>query len=678
MNNILTQLCERLNTPYSFHYFAAKEGRFNVNFGILLTYRQRWEPQAYQAGELVKTVTLKPKEVRKFTKRTDRKRKRSEKEVENSIYSRRDESTTTTKAEAVIISNAQAKTNFTTTADGSFKVGIADAGMQASFANEAGKSSNETKKDFHEAVVKAAEEYKNDRKTEVSTEESFEEEFTESGEIMNPNDELPVTFLFYELQRRYKVKERLHRVLPVVLVAQEVPNPAEIDEDWIIVHDWILRRVLLDDSFIPALNYLSTQVVGDEFALKEMKKHIDQLQQIVKDLKEEVVAYRDLVGQRYTALERAIERTASALEEDSGGGGLFGVVTDVIPGKSLIDKGVELFTGGDITPEASRVRERAARDAYEKAMQDERELMARLNRAIATHNAATEAYNKKLSEHLNQKAQIARLQVHIKQNILYYMQAIWLHEPPDQRFLRLHKVEVPVFEGNKTYTIQPSPLPFISPNLPLADNWVNTSPYEYEVDVTINPNFETKPLVEVADLDNLLGFKGNYMIFRLLKSNVLTEFMLDPYINREWNTVYDPDIEGSMSLDEFSDYVCCLKERLEPELFERMKPELKELLKRLLTSPLRDNEEIVVPTDSLFIEALPGTYSILEDFKLMHRAIDVNKADAEHKEQVLENIRRVARLLDNQLEDPDINAKYIFEGNANASFNAPGGEGDPT
>jgi hypothetical protein len=42
--------------------------------------------------------------------------------------------------------------------------------------------------------------------------------------------------------------------MPVILVAQEFPRPDEIDEDWIIANDWILRRVILDDSFLPALN----------------------------------------------------------------------------------------------------------------------------------------------------------------------------------------------------------------------------------------------------------------------------------------------------------------------------------------------------------------------------------------------------------------------------------------
>ena len=36
---------------------------------------------------------------------------------------------------------------------------------------------------------------------------------------------------------------------------------------------------------------------------------------------------------------------------------------------------------------------------------------------------------------------------------------------------------------------------------------------------------------------------------------------------------------------------------------------------QLVNAPGTDGDEIVVPTDSLFIEALPGVHPILEDFK---------------------------------------------------------------
>jgi hypothetical protein len=652
LHKILQELEQRITRPYGFTIFGANRQEHSVNFGILITYRQKWDPVSYQAGELAKTITLAPKETRKFSKKLVVKRSRSIKEAETNQATRKEEFNKTSRAEAEIMRNAQAKANFSLTSTNNGKVAVGDIGGGSTrtiqLGGDASQTSNEVKKEFREAVFKASQEYRDERKIEVSTEESFEEEFVESGEIMNPNDELPVTFLFYELQRRYKVAEHIHRILPVVLVAQEVPAPHEIDEEWLIAHDWILRRFLLDDSFLPALNYLCTRIVGDEFALRETSKNVEQQRKLVAELKDEVMVYRRMSGQRYAALENAIRRSARAAE--AGGG------------EGLVEKAVEFLVGeSGEDPEAARIRERAAREAYEKAEQEERDFLGRLNQEVTALNTITEAYTKALSEHLNQKTQIARCRAHIAWGIEYYMHAIWLMEPPDQRFFRLHEVKVPIFKkkAKSLYDIKTSTTfnRIINPDTFGPTDGV----YEFTVHPQLDPDFETAPLAEVADLDNLLGFKGNYMIFPLKKSNPLTDFMMAPYVDQEWG-LYDPDTVGNMTLDEFADYVCCLKKKLSPEDFEAAKPELRELLKTLLTTPLRDNEEIIVPTGSLFIEALPGVHPLLEDFKLMHRAIDVKKVQAEVRKMEMENIRYAARLLSEEREDPKVEKKIVIEG----------------
>jgi len=677
LHKILQELEQRITgEPYGFTIFGANRQERSVNFGILTTYRQKWDPVSYQAGELAKTITLAPKETRKFSKKTVVKRSRAIKEAETNQSTRKEEFNKTSRAEAEIMRNAQAKTNFSLTTTGSVKASYGDiVGGEAThsiqFGGDASQTSNEVKKEFREAVFKAAQEYRDERKLEISTEESFEQEFVESGEITNPNDELTVTFLFYELQRRYRVSEHIHRILPVVFVAQEVPAPHEIDEEWLIAYDWILRRFLLDDSFLPALNYLCTRIVGDEVALKEMSKNVELQRKLVAELKEEIMVYRRMSGQRYAALEEEIASSARAAEDEGGGrGGVLGDIGAFALGGTgglLLKKGTDFLFGDDKSPEAARIRERAARDAYEKAEQEERDFLGRLNQEVSALNAITQAYTKALSEHLNQKTQIARLRVHVKQNILYYMQGIWLMEPPDQRFFRLHEVKVPIFQkkAKSHYNIKARPT---FNRIINADRFDSTDGvYDFTVEPQLDPEFATATLVEVADLDNLLGFKGNYAIFPLKKSNPLTDFMMAPYIDQEWG-LYDPDTVGNMTLDEFSDYVCCLKKKLSPEDFEAVKPELKELLKALLTTPLRDNEEIIVPTGSLFIEALAGVHPLLEDFKLMHRAIDVKKVQAEVRKMEMENIRYAARLLSEEREDPDIERKIVIEGSVNPNI----------
>ena len=69
---------------------------------------------------------------------------------------------------------------------------------------------------------------------------------------------------------------------------------------------------------------------------------------------------------------------------------------------------------------------------------------------------------------------------------------------------------------------------------------------------------------------------------------------------------------------------------------------------------------MVVPTTSLYMEALVGTHPLLEDFKLIHRALDVKKVQAEVRHAELENIRLAARALKGKDEDPDIEKKIVI------------------
>jgi hypothetical protein len=178
---------------------------------------------------------------------------------------------------------------------------------------------------------------------------------------------------------------------------------------------------------------------------------------------------------------------------------------------------------------------------------------------------------------------------------------------------------------------------------------------------TLNPKLEYETLEEVADLDDLLGFKGNYMIFPLKKSNALTDFMTIPYLDPVFG-VRDPDPLGNWTLTEFVEYVCCLRKKLPSEEFLKLLPGMMESYRILVNEGGADGNEIVVPTDSLFIEALPGVHPILEDFKLFHRVIDVKKAQADVRAAELENIRFAARLLAKEHEDPTIEKKVIIEG----------------
>ena len=116
---------------------------------------------------------------------------------------------------------------------------------------------------------------------EIDTTAATEIEETAFQEIQNPNDELTVTYLFYELQRTYRISERVHKLTPVILVANDVPAPHEIDDAWLVEHDWILRRAILDDSFRPALDYLTKSFVGAEVNIRILESNAQAQKNVV-------------------------------------------------------------------------------------------------------------------------------------------------------------------------------------------------------------------------------------------------------------------------------------------------------------------------------------------------------------------------------------------------------------
>lgn len=648
LHKTLKELSDRLSGKYEFTVFAADKDYHSVNFGLLTTYEQEWTPLAIQPGRLVKTIPLAPKEERKYSVKTRRTEKRSIKEARKHNTAATYEQSSTGRMEAEIVAKAQTKTTFGLTAEGDYDMGVAAGKSTTTFGVEAVAESAQTRKDFREAVLKAAQEYKDEVSLEIASDAEFVVEGEDSGVISNTNDELAVSFLFYELQKRFRLSERLYRVQPVVLVAQEVPSPEKITPGWVLAHDWILRRVLLDDSFQPALDYFANKSVGDDFALREMRKNLRQQRSLVETLRNEFSAASVEADNRYSALARKIEDRIKE-EEAEDTDGFFADVGD--------------FFGGDgQSPEAAKARELAAKDAHQYALEKAEKVAAAMRQEISTLHSLTEAYNKTVQARLDNETRAKRLLVHIRNNILYYMQGIWSHEPPDQRYLRLHKVKVPVLElESRSYAVRVAPERDIFARFRTPGTEKHKGFLKGKLKHSAAGGFELVSLVEVCDLSSPKGYMGNYMVFPMTAHNALTEFMAAPYIDRAFGAM-DPDEIGNINLDEFSKYVCCLHERLEEADFNALKPELKGWLEQILASPLRNGDEVVVPTGSLFIESLVDPNPILEDFKLKHRELDVFKVQEEVRRAGLENLRLAARLLHGERGDPDIEKKIVVQG----------------
>jgi hypothetical protein len=413
---LLIQLEKLLSERYAFDVFA----KDSINFGIMVTYRQTWKPEQYQVGDLVSSIPLAPREIRRYTTRSVTKKSRAQKELEDNLQTRKNESADTVRADAQIVKKAQEKTYFNVSADETFGGDGMSIKATESGGGDSTRDSAQTKNEMRESVLKSAQEFREQHRMEVDTSESSEDESTTYHEIQNPNDELAVTYLFYELQRTYFITEQIHKLTPVILVANDVPAPQEIDDAWLIQHDWILRRAILDDSFRSALDYLTKSFVGAEINIRILESNAIAQKDLVDKINQQIQTQMGLLASNERSVQDAVEGLANAQQQQ----GIFSTV------KRIFDP-INITGSGDTgAVDAAQAMVDYAKQTLDRAERERARLMAQLEVATTALQAAVDKLSNAVKEHYDRVAEIDRLRMHVKENILYYMQAIWRQEPP--------------------------------------------------------------------------------------------------------------------------------------------------------------------------------------------------------------------------------------------------------
>ncbi|MBX2890531.1 MAG: hypothetical protein KF734_06360 [Saprospiraceae bacterium] len=479
---LLKDLKDLLNEKSKFTIF--KEG--HINYGIMVTYRQKWVPLNYQVGDLVRSIPLSPKEVRKVNVKKVVKKDNTIKTMENNLRTSQEESNTTERTEKEIVNKAHKNNSFGLTAsvNGSYGVGANDkspvtwsvgGSATTDIKRDASKSSDSVKKNFRESVKKAAQEFRDERKLEIETKETFESEYIESTEISNPNDELTVTYLFYELQRRFEVSEKLHKVTPLVLVPMQMPTPSRKDMNALILkHGWIINRVLLDDRFRPALDYIMSGLIGEEAAIQELKENLKAIRANLSNLSTQLSISRSA----FANFQAEYNKQTDDLDDSTG--------------KKRIAK--------------NQFQVEIAREVMQDAKDREQVILDRIASENANLLTATNQLNQAKTVLEAKLFEINMLRLHLKENIFYYMQTIWDYTYKDSIFMTLYDDKVPVIEAKKkiykVVSFEPKEIP---PSVTLFQN-KKVIEVEVKFEMDIPQNSELQTLVEIADLDSPLGY----------------------------------------------------------------------------------------------------------------------------------------------------------------------------
>jgi len=605
---------------YTFEPFL----RNSWNFGLRVIYRQEWRPLGNQRGEVVKTIPLGPKQVEKVTTKIIRRTKVIKTAETLKSVEETSEITDTTKDSNEIVNEASENFGWNVEAEASVGFSVISASVSGGAHEETEQRSKEASTHLSESMQKTASKIKTETKTVVTTESESTYEVETASEITNPNEEIPITYVYSKLLRQYEIFTSVAEIQNIIMIAEPIPKPYEVNFEWVKKYDWILAKILLDDSFRDALTSISQAPTPPDYSG-------------IKSMLESKLG--DVLGTKESPgfLERFAEKTA--------GGGLS------LAGMDMIDEAQKNY-----------------KEALQKAFETEREL-----------------------EFLKVKRD--RLFQHIRDNILHYCRAIWAQEDPQQRILRYKKLKIQVptmwdFYGKvggeefTTGEVDEGSEDGDAPgeeDISLDDLLYKIKEFETDEDETTTFDLDGEfrengeSTVNITDLINPIGpigYYGNYAIYNIKPEFIRSELFTMLQIRKTPYLYYRSEDENPILMDPE------LKRLTQEHLNEGPKDENEKLEMIELVPTLRvlysaaeevgeeeldeflDNEElfkkhypefilrkerslrVLLDTQNLLIDILPGSGTALESFKLAHRGMDILKTLEEKKTLELENKRR--------------------------------------
>ena len=219
----------------------------------------------------------------------------------------------------------------------------------------------------------------------------------------------------------------------------------------------------------------------------------------------------------------------------------------------------------------------------------------------AALQVAVDKYSLRRPEHYDHVAEINRLRSPCQgQHPLLHAGDLDLRALRPAIFSRLYNLDVPVFDHNTT-------VDFAEGGAMAAIDVSHRT-----IDVALPPpTLRDHPLKlhRVAeDLETLLGFKGNYMIFPITNfDNYMVWFMMQNYIHVDdinGVTAVDPDPGADLTLDDLRTALEAIHVK-NPDSFANNVTAFEEIMVHLISKGTP--ELVIVPSESLYIEALQGT-----------------------------------------------------------------------
>jgi hypothetical protein len=275
---ILKNLCRR--DPRFAAWDNTRPGKYGLEpphyeIGFVSEYEQCWDLVGFSRGALVSSITLAPEEeltIEVFTwdrsklEREDEQSTETERSVESSALAR---------------VSAQVNNDLTETTDKRANFGLGatlpvegipiKADGQTSISDVLTQSIQSTVNTISETTRKASERFKTTTQVKVVQSRETGTETRVTRKIRNPNQGRTLTMHCFEVMEHYKVATRLVRAEKFVLLA-EVPHPKSFDIRFVLANEEKLQRALLGPNFLAgfeaAKKLLAQQFFDDRSRIK--------------------------------------------------------------------------------------------------------------------------------------------------------------------------------------------------------------------------------------------------------------------------------------------------------------------------------------------------------------------------------------------------------------------------
>jgi len=653
----------------------------SIAFGIKLNYKQNWSPIGIQSGETVKTIPLGPKQVEKISTKTTSSVKRvTNKETFTSIESD-SESTNSSKLSNEIVHQSDSKLSASLETKVTIPIDVIPLGIDSKVGTELSSSTKETKSQLNETMEKTSQKMKNDVKISVSNEFQSSTEYDRSSEISNPNDDIAITYVYSKLQQQFELFTSLNEVSNVVFVPEKLPSVQDIQKDWIRRYDWIIAKNLLDDSFQSDLTaVLNDNLDGDSYESDFDVSHFKDVSKKAKDALPDFTSFvkggapggtiMDIYQAQNEIYLRQLDKVRAIKERGVIADRSFQRLKEHIQ-QNILHYMRAIWSAEDKDQRLLRYHERLVPTRWifvpnhSPEMSDEDgsfsgnfvpDYSGRSLRKLSSiidpsgpvgfsgncliFNLKTDPSISTLNEGLNAvkshfiKYSVTLLDVNqdLKDVNIIYLSAVYVGFTNPTFSLKYDAAKKEWFITEKNLNVRLRAINYNERTLYfegviLTFDEIPDKDISFEV-LVLSTNFLEDPEQKYLPLTYELPSADNYFVFW---SDELISDMINflPGLTIKINeTTFDKlDIESKANLNKY--------------YYEY-------LYKKFNT------KRLTVDTDNLMLDILVSDNVVLEDFKRIHRVVDVMKAIEEETKMKLENERRKKRIDKDELDDPDI------------------------